>query len=129
MTDSPHATADAHRRQHARLRLGIPARLESLDGQQPVRLIDLSQSGAQVVVSRPDEMRRGVLCWCDFEAFGIIAWRDGDHLGIEFEELVPMDQLFETRQRAPDVVRAETVSDYTAARDFVAGTLNQGSER
>ena len=126
MSDLPVAGAPAHRRQHARLRLGMPARLETLDGNQPVRLIDLSQSGAQVVLEQRRELRRAVLCWLDFEAFGFVAWRDEDHVGIEFEELVPMEQLFETRQRAPDVVRAETIGDYGAGRDFVAGTFNPG---
>ena len=126
MSDMAVPGTEAHRRQHARLRLGMPARLETLEGQQPVRLVDLSQSGAQVVLEHPHEVRRAVLCWLDFEAFGIVAWREDDHVGLEFEELVPMDQLFETRQRAPDVVRAETMGDYGAARDFVAGTFNPG---
>src|SRR4051812_8296977 len=127
MSELPVAKPEAHRRQHARLRLGIPARLESLEGNEAVRLIDLSQSGAHVVLTKPHDLRRAVLCWLEFEAFGFVAWREGDHVGMEFEELVPMEQLFETRQRAPDVVRAETIGDYAAARDFVAGTLHQGS--
>lgn len=125
MSEQP-VHSDSHRRQHARLRLGIPARLETLEGTEPVRLVDLSQSGAQVVLDNAREVRRAVLCWLDFEAFGFVAWRDGDHVGIEFEDLVPIAQLYETRQRAPDVVRAEVIGDYGAARDFVAGTFNPG---
>jgi hypothetical protein len=126
MSELPDLKPEAHRRQHPRLRLGIPARLESLDGNESVRLIDLSQSGAHVVLAGPHDLRRAVLCWLGFEAFGFVAWREGDHVGMEFEELVPMEQLFETRQRAPDVVRAEILGDYGVARDFVAGTFNPG---
>ena len=126
MPDTPAIPPEAHRRQHARLRVGIAARLETLEGQQAVRLVDLSQSGAQVVLSQQVPFRRGVLCWLDFEAFGAVAWQDGENMGLEFEELVPMDQLFETRQRAPEVVRAQALGDYGAARDFVAGTFNPG---
>lgn len=118
-----------HRRSHARLRLGIAARVETLDGQQPVRLIDLSQSGAHVILSRPGEIRRGVLSWLGFEAFAFVVWTDGDRLGFEFDELVPVEHLIETRERAPTVVREESLGAEAAAREWVAGNLHQGSER
>jgi hypothetical protein len=129
MSEMPLPESEAHRRAHARLRVGIAARIETLEGQQGVRLVDLSQSGAQVILSEPGEIRRAVLCWLDFEAFGAVVWREGEHLGIEFEELLPMEQLIQTRQLAPSVVRKEVFGDRQAARDWVAGNIDLGSER
>jgi hypothetical protein len=93
-----------------------------------VRLVDLSQSGAHVIVSHSEPVRRAVLCWLEFEAFGFEVCREGGHLGLEFEELVPLKVLYETRQRAPSVVRKEAFGDRDAARDWVAGNLDIGSE-
>lgn len=120
---------ETHRRAHARLRVGIAARFETLDGQQDVRLVDLSQSGAHIVLAGDGEIRRGVLCWLQFEAFGDVVWRDGNDAGIEFEELLPIEQLMETRERAPSIVRDEALGDRIAARDFVAGNVDLGAER
>jgi hypothetical protein len=122
-------SSEAHRRHHPRLRLGIAAAIETLEGTLGVRLIDLSQSGAHVIVSQHDEIRRAVLCWLEFEAFGTVVWREDEHVGLEFEELVPMDALLETRQRAPSVVRIEALGDRLAARDWASGNLDLGAER
>lgn len=129
MTKPAVVQPETHRRAHARLRVGIAARFETLDGQEAVRLVDLSQSGAHIVVTGAGEIRRGVLCWLQFEAFGDVVWRDGDDAGIEFEELLPIEQLMETRERAPSIVRDEALGDRLAARDFVAGSIDLGAER
>ena len=129
MSDTPAVQPDAHRRQHALLRLGIAASLETLDGQQNVRLVDLSQGGAQVILSREEPLRRAVLCWLDFEAFGVVVRHEGIKVGLEFDEQLPMEWLLHTRQLAPSIVRNETLGDRAAARDWVAGNLDIGSER
>lgn len=127
MTESPEDQAP--RRAHSRLRLGMPARLETLDGRQKVRLINLSQGGAHLIASQPGDIRQAVLTWLRFEAFGTVAWSEGDHIGLEFDEPLPMAVLIETRQRAPAVVREEAMMTKEAARDWVAGKFNPGSER
>ena len=129
MSQSPGQQADGQRRAHGRLQVGIAAQLETLDGHLPVRLIDLSQKGAHVILRRSCELRRGVLYWLDFEAFGVVAWTDDSHVGLEFDEPLPLEHLIETRNRAPSVVREESLSAQSAARDWVAGTLNQGVDR
>ena len=128
MSQSPDQSPE-QRRAHARLQVGIAAHFETLEGVLPVRLVDLSQRGAHVVLRRHVEISRGVLSWLDFEAFGFVAWKDGDHVGLEFDELVPLEQLVETRNRAPSVVREESLSAEAAAREWVAGSLNQGVDR
>ena len=111
------------RRNFARLRLGIAARLDTLDGSQKVRLLDLSQGGAQIILSKPGEPAAGLLTWLDFEAFGEAAWRDGDTLGLKFERLIPLSCLVQTRQRAPSVVKAEALGE-DVAQAWVSGELS-----
>ncbi len=91
--------------------------------------MDLSQGGAHVILSDANDIRKAVLTWLHFEAFGIVAWQDGQHIGLEFDRPLPLRVLVETRQRAPSVVGEEAMSAELAAREWVAGTLNVGSER
>jgi hypothetical protein len=120
MTDSPVDRA------FPRLQLGISAQLETLDGRQRVRLMDLSQGGAHLILSHTGSFRECVLTWLGFEVFGAAAWSEGKHFGLTFENPLPLRVLVETRQRAPSVVREE---EENAAKEWVAGTLQTGSDR
>ena len=127
MTDLPASDGQAPRRAFARLRLGIAAQIETLEGRQKVRLTDLSQGGAHLILSQPGDIRQAVLTWLHFETFGAVAWREDDHIGLEFDRPLPLSVLVETRQTAPSVVREEAMGLHTAARDWVAGTFNPGT--
>jgi hypothetical protein len=111
------------RRNYARLNVGIGARLITLDGTQRVRLIDLSQGGAQLILSEPGNITAGLLSWLDFEAFGETAWHEDDRLGLKFERLLPLTCLVQTRGQAPSVVRAELLGE-DIAQAWVSGTLS-----
>jgi len=119
MTDVPAAQGQAPRRAFPRLQLGISAQLETLEGRQRVRLMDLSQGGAHVVLSKPGDIKQGVLTWIRFETFGVVAWEDGKHVGFTFDQPLPLAVLVETRQRAPSVVREE---EERIAREWVEGS-------
>lgn len=116
------------RRAHSRLRLGIPARLLSLEGQQWVTLIDLSQSGARVVLGSPGKFGGGLLRWLGFEAFGDPAWQVGDELALHFDEPIDLAWILETRQRAPTELNRD-LHTRRAAREWVSGGTGLGTER
>ncbi|MGV3556419.1 MAG: PilZ domain-containing protein [Croceibacterium sp.] len=111
----PEVDAELLRRQHARLRLGIPARFETLDGRQQVRLVDLSHGGAQIEMESEAPVREGVLSWMLFETFGIAAWQDGSSVGLTFDRPLSRTALRMTHDKAPEIF-------LEAARQFVAGT-------
>jgi hypothetical protein len=111
------------RRAHPRLRLGIPARLLTLDGQQWVTLVDLSQNGARVVLERPHTINGGgLLRWLGYEAFGDAAWQRGEELALHFEERIDLAWLIETRQRAPTELD-HNLHTRRAAKEFVVGRV------
>ena len=124
MTDLSEDPGQAARRAHMRLQLGITARLETLDGRQQVRLMDLSQGGAHVILSQEGNVRQAVLTWLRFEIFGAVAWHDGARIGLEFDKQLPLGVLVETRLCAPSAVREE---EEQAAREWVGGTFTPGS--
>jgi|SRR5688572_31096189 hypothetical protein len=114
----PHATGGLDpRRASPRLQLGIGARFDTLDGRQKVRLIDLSQGGAQVILSEPGEVREGVLAWLGFDSYAEVAWQRDDHAGLTFDRPLPISYLVETRMRAPAVV-------LEMAQEWVSGNLS-----
>jgi len=117
------------RRGHPRLWLGLPAWLQTLDGPQRVRLVDLSQSGAHLVLSRPDPLRQAFLSWLTFEAFGDIVWQRGYEAGIRFDRLLPLGHMVETRKSAPTVVREESRDVRVAAKNWVGGDPNKVPDR
>lgn len=108
-------------RSYGRLPLGIPAHLETIHGRKTVRLVDLSQGGAHVVVPADLQIRDCVLTWLGLEAFCTAAWRDGEHLGLTFEEPLALGKLVATRNVAPSIIREESLSAETAAREWVQG--------
>jgi hypothetical protein len=110
----PLADAELHRRQHARLSLGIPARFDTLDGRPQVRLVDLSRGGAHIVLQEETAASEGVLTWMEFETFGIVAWQEGEDVGLEFDRPLSDACFAATRDFAPEIFRE-------AARAFVAG--------
>jgi hypothetical protein len=116
------------RRTHSRLRLGIPARLLTLEGQQWVTLVDLSQSGARIVLGASGKVSGGLLRWLGFEAFGDPAWQAGEELALHFDEPIELGWLIETRQRAPVEVNRD-VHARGAAREWVSGRTAFGTER
>lgn len=116
MADPP-ANDSEPRRAYPRLSVGIDASLETLSGRQTVRLIDLSQAGAHLVLTRPETVSEGVLRWLDFDTFGMAVWQHEDDVGLKFDRLLSERTLAETRERAPAVV-------LEMAQAWVSGTLS-----
>lgn len=120
----PHAAGEMPSRRAApRLQLGIGARFDTLDGRQNVRLIDLSQGGAHVILSQPGEVSEGVLAWLGFDSYAAAAWQRDDHVGLTFDRPLPLAWLVETRKRAPSVVQEEAMGS-ELARAWVSGGLS-----
>lgn len=113
---------DVSRRAFARLEVGIGARFTTLAGEQAVRLVNLSQKGARLMLSAPEAAGAGVLTWLDFETFGELAWQQGDTIGIAFDELLSPGCMAQTRRRAPSVVEEEE-SGTKLAQAWIAGEI------
>lgn len=116
MPEQP-STDSEPQRTHQRMEVGVAARLQTIDGRKSASLVDLSQSGAHLVLDEPVFGKQAVLFWLDFEVFGDIAWQRGNEVGIQFDGVLPLRILVETRRRAPLVVQEESL----AVRQWVEG--------
>ena len=94
------------RRGKARLRAGVPAVLITMNGRQVVSLLDLSESGAGLVVKDGWRLNGGVLKWMDYEVYGKVVRRSGDSIGLLFDEPIDAAWVLETRAWLPQLRRA-----------------------
>jgi hypothetical protein len=94
------------RRGKARLRAGVPAVLTTMNGRQVVSLVDLSESGAGLVVKDGWRLNGGVLKWMDYEVYGKVVRRSGDNIGLLFDEPINAAWVLETRAWLPKLRRA-----------------------
>ncbi len=121
MKEYNHLSSSAGRRRNSRLRLGIEARFLGFDGDQSVALYDLSQTGAKVLLQNGSPVSQGILSWMGYEAFGDVVWRRGRWCGIHFEEELPDDWVFATRQATPVLLEAPGKELLGVAEKFVTG--------
>lgn len=115
------------RRAHARLRLGIPAQLMTVNGPREIILIDLSQSGARVQLSGQERITDGVLSWMGFEVFGVRVWQTGQTIGLQFERPISSGWVLATRNWRPSK-REARIESRSFARDWVKGANDQSIE-
>ena len=88
------------KRRSARLRLSVRGRLTSARGTQMVELVDLSETGARLVLSARHELAEARLEWLEFEARGRVVWQDERLCGLRFDEAVPLEWVARTRKPA-----------------------------
>lgn len=123
MTADLQTKGDAGRRSLARLRLGVPARLITLNGVQDVLLDDLSMSGAQISLSVGEQFSSGILEWLDFDELVDVVWHDGPTCGVKFENNLSKGCILATRDAAPGLLDDEARARSVAKR-WTEGTLN-----
>lgn len=85
------------RRKSPRLRLGMPARLVTLDRTYPVMLENLSEGGAKIVLPVADDFVVGVLRWMDYHGFADVVWREDCAVGLQFDKPISAEMLEATR--------------------------------
>jgi len=87
------------RRNDARVRLGVPAKIQLLSGLTSCRLDNLSQRGARIMLAEvaPAVGARGLLIVCGIEAFGEVIWFRGMACGLRFDQRLPLEQVVAVR--------------------------------
>lgn len=88
------------KRRTSRLRIYLPAYLETIDGKQLAAIHDLSQTGARLQIRRAPRLgAAGVLTFARVEAFSTVVWTNKDFIGLDFETaLSPVEVLSARRE-------------------------------
>jgi hypothetical protein len=90
------------RRQSERCRVFLTAKLVTTTDERPIKLRDLSETGALVEGEKvPEQGTDVVLMRGEFEVFARIAWSDGKRAGVQFDAPVPTGEIFAQVKAAP----------------------------
>jgi hypothetical protein len=92
------------RRQAARFRLGMPARLITLEKHLDVVLEDLSEAGAKITLPESHVFTVAVLKWMDHHAFAEVRWMHERIVGLQFASPITAATLEQTVRYAPGLV-------------------------
>lgn len=111
---------DLHRRGASRLRLLADGRFMGIEGNYPVTLLDLSQTGAKIAFDHPLKEKAGFLSWMSHETFGEIVWQEGLYVGLQFDQPIAYEWLLDTRMHYRHVDEARRLAAMRAARDWVS---------
>lgn len=119
VTDKP----DSCQRQNARFRVLLTAKLVTTTDEHPVKVRDLSSTGARLEGGRLPApgtdviLRRGSL-----EAFATVMWRDGQQCGLELDEPLSEREILE-QIKAPKVQAPRPASTEFRRPGFRGGLL------
>ena len=92
------------RRQAPRLRIGMPARLITLERHLTVVIEELSEGGARIALPQPHAFTVCVLKWLDFHAFAEIRWVRDRSVGLQFPGPISAETIAQTLRSAPVLV-------------------------
>jgi len=91
------------RRQSARHKLDMSARLVAAHDNLRVQLEDISAHGACVRLMHPRRLATGRLCWLRFRSFGRIVWQNDLRCGLAFDEPLTEECLRQTLEFADKI--------------------------
>lgn len=110
------------RRSHARLRLWLPARFETLNGKAQCWLQNVSHSGASLELSQALAIGSvGVLECEGLELFCEVVWARGEFCGVAFDDPLGDAGVLELRRVAANYCDIERQRHAVAVRDWVEG--------
>jgi hypothetical protein len=110
------------RRNDARARLKIPARLVLLYGGCPCVVADISRKGACVITEYALKVGdHGVLQRHGLDHFFAVHWHRDDRYGLSFEEVVPKETILSLRRLAENYEREQKEQLREFGREWVQG--------
>lgn len=102
-TAPTHSQIARGRRTHPRARVALSGLVETIDGVRPVKVHNLSSTGAMVETPRVPEIGRDLVFKCfGIDAFGVVIWEHGDCCGIEFYDQVEEGEIVRHRHLSDD---------------------------
>lgn len=89
------------RRGASRLKISLPAKLETISGGHPAEIRDLSETGAKIRLGiAPRVAADVVLKLWSIEAFSQVVWAADDLVGLKFDEPLSPQQVLAVRAKA-----------------------------
>jgi hypothetical protein len=112
------------RRNVSRLRLYLPARVKTLEGEHACFVENISQTGARIIVTDSAKVGEiGTLRCGQVDILFDKVWSANGRTGLAFDELVPPDALRELRRVHDNFDEIQREEHRRIARDWVNGVI------
>lgn len=112
------------RRNDARLRLYLPGRVKTLEGEVACFVENISQTGARIIVMDSSNIgRNGILRCGELDIFFERVWADDGRAGLAFDELVAPETLHELRCIHDNFDSIQRKEIRQMAQDWVHGLI------
>lgn len=115
------------RRESRRVRVFLPASIETLHGNQAADLTSLSCTGAAVSLQTVPKLSADLVLRCgSLEAFCTVVWVKPGRCGLEFEEPITDADVLSARQISDHLPASQQAQRMAAAKAWVDGKSREG---
>ena len=115
------------RRASRRVRVFIPASIETLSGNQAAELTSLSCTGAAISVESAPKLNTGLVLRCgSLEVFCNVVWVKPGRCGLQFEEPICDSEVLSARRTSDHFPASQQAQRMAAAKAWVEGNSRQG---
>ena len=112
------------RRNVARLRLHLPGRIKTIEGEYPCIVEDLSQTGARIILADAHYIGSSGILRCGMlDIFFARVWVNSGRAGLTFDEIVAPETLYELRQVHDNFDELQKKDVRRMAHDWVNGLI------
>lgn len=130
---NPHTGEDQRkigRRGASRLRICLPAKVDTITGRAPGVIHDLSQSGARLrLQSVPRAGADVVITIGSLEAFGTVVWANDNFIGLKFYDPLSLQQVLDVRAEAEKLPATQRRELSEAGQGWCLGTFANKARR
>jgi hypothetical protein len=89
------------RRSGERIKISLPAQLDTLEFSLPVLMVDLGPYGARIVLVKKPSFTHASLRWLTYEATGELIWSNDKFCGLRFNRALSVAKLKKTENAPP----------------------------
>lgn len=115
------------RRESRRVRVFLPATIETLSGNQVVQLTSLSCTGAAISLQDVPKLSADLVLRCgSLEAFCTVVWVKPGRCGLQFDEPITERIVLSARQKSDHLPASQQAQRLAAAKAWAQGNSREG---
>lgn len=115
------------RRESRRVRVYIPASIETLHGNHAAELTSLSCTGAAISLQSVPKLSADLVLRCgSLEAFCTVVWVKPGRCGLHFDEPITETEVLSARQTSDQLPASQQAQRMAAAKAWVEGNSREG---
>jgi hypothetical protein len=115
------------RRESRRVRVLLPASIETLNGNEAAELTSLSCTGAAISLQNVPKLSADLMLRCgSLEAFCTVVWVKPGRCGLQFEDPITETDVLSARRTSDHLPASQQAQRMAAAKAWVEGNSRDG---